>query len=258
MATPIQLFGNLLVGKRAMILLKHKILKNIVLRRTKKGRAADLALPPRIVSLRRDTLDIKEQDYYESIYTDSQALFNTYVDAGTLMNNYAHIFDLLTRLRQAVDHPYLVVYSATAALRNGNKANIDDSEKVCGICHDPAEDAVVTACEHVFCKACLIDFSASLGQVSCPSCSKLLTVDLTTSLGAGNQTTKTTIKGFRSSSILNRIQLENFQTSTKIEALVCQLIHHVQHFYSSFLLILLREPLKMVLYSTNCWVDQCC
>lgn len=33
-----------------MILLKHKILKNIVLRRTKKGRAADLALPPRIVS----------------------------------------------------------------------------------------------------------------------------------------------------------------------------------------------------------------
>lgn len=49
-ATPIQLFGNLLVGKRAMILLKHKILKNIVLRRTKKGRAADLALPPRIVS----------------------------------------------------------------------------------------------------------------------------------------------------------------------------------------------------------------
>ncbi|KAM5580613.1 hypothetical protein ABKV19_010060 [Rosa sericea] len=218
-ATPIQLFGNSYNGKRAMILLKYKILKNIVLRRTKKGRAADLALPPRIVSLRKDTLDIKEQDYYESLYTDSQALFNTYVDAGTLMNNYAHIFDLLTRLRQAVDHPYLVVYSATAALRNGNKANIDNTEKVCGICHDPAEDQVVTACEHVFCKACLIDFSASLGQVSCPSCSKLLTVDLTTSVGAGNQTTKTTIKGFRSSSILNRIQLENFQTSTKIEAL---------------------------------------
>lgn len=88
----------------------------------------------------------------------------------------------------------------------------------------------VTACEHIFCKACLIDFSASLGQVSCPSCSKLLTVDLTTSPDAGNQTTKTTIKGFRSSSILNRIQLENFQTSTKIEALVCQLILHMQHF----------------------------
>lgn len=49
-ATPVQAHGNLDKGKRAMILLKHKILKNIVLRRTKKGRAADLALPPRVVS----------------------------------------------------------------------------------------------------------------------------------------------------------------------------------------------------------------
>lgn len=111
-ATPIQAFGNSDPGRRAMIFLKHKILKSIVLRRTKKGRAADLALPPRIVrfialwltppppslsplfptpcvfkpfvifmqvSLRRDTLDIKEQDYYESLYNDSQAQFNTYI-----------------------------------------------------------------------------------------------------------------------------------------------------------------------------------
>lgn len=49
-ATPIQAYGNLDYGRRAMILLKHKVLKNIVLRRTKQGRAADLALPPRIVS----------------------------------------------------------------------------------------------------------------------------------------------------------------------------------------------------------------
>ncbi|XP_008229965.1 PREDICTED: DNA repair protein RAD16 [Prunus mume] len=221
-ATPIQLYGNQFRGKRAMLLLKQKILKNIVLRRTKRGRAADLALPPRIVSLRRDTLDIKEQDYYESLYNDSQALFNTYVNDGTVMNNYAHIFDLLTRLRQSVDHPYLVVYSATAALRNEGRVNNDINEQVCGICHEPAEDAVVTACQHAFCKACLIDFSASLGQGSCPTCptcSKVLTVDLITNLGAANPTTKTTIKGFRSSSIMNRIQLDNFQTSTKIEAL---------------------------------------
>ncbi|KAK8627803.1 hypothetical protein V6N13_135403 [Hibiscus sabdariffa] len=220
-ATPIQNHGNGEIGKRAMILLKHKILKNIVLRRTKKGRAADLALPPRIISLRRDTMDIKETDYYESLYSESQAQFNTYVQAGTVMNNYAHIFDLLTRLRQAVDHPYLVVYSSTAAQRAGSIVNSDgnNDEQVCGICNDPAEDPVVTACAHVFCKACLIDFSASLGQVSCPSCSKLLTVDLTTIVDAGGQSSRTTLKGFKSSSILNSIQLNDFQTSTKIEAL---------------------------------------
>ncbi|XP_021300424.1 DNA repair protein RAD16 isoform X2 [Herrania umbratica] len=220
-ATPIQQYGNGEIGKRAMILLKHKILKNIVLRRTKKGRAADLALPPRIVSLRRDTMDIKETDYYESLYSESQAQFNTYVQAGTVMNNYAHIFDLLTRLRQAVDHPYLVVYSSTASQRAGSIVNSDknNDEQVCGICHDPTEEPVVTACAHVFCKACLIDFSASLGQVSCPSCSRLLTVDLTTKADAGGQSSRTTLKGFKSSSVLNRIQLNDFQTSTKIEAL---------------------------------------
>ncbi|XP_057954721.1 DNA repair protein RAD16 [Malania oleifera] len=218
-ATPIQACGNSNVGQRAMTLLRHKILKNIVLRRTKKGRAADLALPPTIVSLRRDSLDIKEEDYYMSLYNESQAQFNTYVEAGTVMNNYAHIFDLLTRLRQAVDHPYLVVYSRSAALRNGSMADTNNSEKVCGICHDPAEDPVVASCSHVFCKGCLIDFSASFGQVSCPSCSKPLTVDLTTKMNTGDQNSKTTIKGFKSSSILNRIWLDDFQTSTKIEAL---------------------------------------
>uniref|UniRef100_A0A5B7BR46 Putative DNA repair protein RAD16 n=1 Tax=Davidia involucrata TaxID=16924 RepID=A0A5B7BR46_DAVIN len=218
-ATPIQAQGNVGDGKRAMILLKHKILKSIVLRRTKKGRAADLALPPRIVSLRRDTLDVKEEDYYQSLYNESQAQFNTYVEAGTVLNNYAHIFDLLTRLRQAVDHPYLVVYSSTAVARTGSMVDTGNDEQVCGLCHDPVEDPVVTSCAHVFCKSCLIDYSASVGQVSCPSCSKPLTVDFTTSTDHGDQNTKTTIKGFKASSILNRIRLDDFQTSTKIDAL---------------------------------------
>lgn len=50
-ATPIQAQGNIGGGRNAMILLKHKILKSVLLRRTKKGRSADLALPPRMVSL---------------------------------------------------------------------------------------------------------------------------------------------------------------------------------------------------------------
>ncbi|KAH7576731.1 hypothetical protein ACOSP7_002702 [Xanthoceras sorbifolium] len=218
-ATPIQTRGNANEGKRAMILLKHKLLKNIVLRRTKKGRAADLALPPRIVSLRQDSLDIREADYYFSLYSESQSQFNTYVQSGTIMNNYAHIFDLLTRLRQAVDHPYLVVYSRTAALRGAIDAETEDVQQVCGVCDDLADDPVVTNCAHAFCKSCLFDASASECKTNCPTCSVPLTVDFTTNAGAGDLTSKTTIKGFKSSSILNRIQLDDFQTSTKIEAL---------------------------------------
>ncbi|XP_049377528.1 ATP-dependent helicase rhp16-like [Solanum stenotomum] len=214
-ASPIQFQGNQGIGRDAMVLLKHKILKTIMLRRTKKGRAVDLALPPRIVTLRKDSLDANEEDYYTSLREESRAKFNAYIQDGTLMNNYSDIFDLLTRMRQALDHPYLVEYSSTVVDRSGSTNNVGYIEQSCGLCHDLVEDPIVTSCTHVFCKSCLISFSAVMGQISCPSCSKSFIVDFTTN----DQKTKANIKGFRSSSILNKIRLDNFQTSTKIEAL---------------------------------------
>lgn len=78
----------------------------------------------------------------------------------------------------------------------------------------------VTTCAHAFCKACLLDSSALKFRTKCPTCLIPLTVDFITHESARDCTGKTTIKGFKSSSILNRIQLDEFQTSTKIEALV--------------------------------------
>lgn len=49
--TPIKKSGGTSVGYRAMQLLKHKVLDSVLLRRTKDQCAADLALPPRTVSL---------------------------------------------------------------------------------------------------------------------------------------------------------------------------------------------------------------
>ncbi|MCD7464365.1 hypothetical protein HAX54_052579 [Datura stramonium] len=219
-STPIKHQGDFGSGRDAMLLLKQKIFKSILLRRSKKGRAADLALPLKTVTLRKDSLDVKEEDYYMSLHNKSQAQFNTYVQAGTLMNNYGHIFELLTRLRQAVDHPYLVVYSRTALAKRRNSGNV---EQPCGLCHDAVEDPAVTSCVHVFCKTCLIDFAASFGQVSCPLCSELLTVDFTANNNKVDQNSKQTVKGFRSSSILNEIQLDEFQSSTKIDALGLEL-----------------------------------
>lgn len=45
---------------------------------------------------------------------------------------------------QAVDHPYLVVYSQSAASRSGVMTNNGTVEQVCGICHEPVEDVVVS------------------------------------------------------------------------------------------------------------------
>lgn len=61
----------------------------------------------------------------------------------------------------------------------------------------------------------------------CHSCTKPLTFDFTGNKDKGDSSSKPTVKGFRSSSILNKIQLDKFRTSTKIEALVCNCIHHI-------------------------------
>lgn len=101
----------------------------------------------------------------------------------------------------------------------------------------------VASCTHVFCKSCLIDFSASMGQVTCPSCSKPLTADFSSYKDQGDQNIKTTVKGFRSTSILNRIRLDDFQTSTKIDALVCCLQLFLTRFHTALLLLLVTNQL---------------
>ena len=67
------------------------------------------------VLIRKDKLSQQETDFYTSLYMQSQVKFNTYITSGTVLHNYAHIFDLLTSLRRAVDHPYLIVHGGAAA-----------------------------------------------------------------------------------------------------------------------------------------------
>eukprot|EP00850_Spirogloea_muscicola_P001122 SM000004S14992 [mRNA] locus=s4:637588:643739:- [translate_table: standard] len=247
-ANPIKKWGYVADGRRAMMLLKHRVLDQTLLRRTKVERAADLTLPPRTTVLRKDAFDAKEEDFYQALYTQSQSQFATYVDSGTVLNNYAHIFDLLIRLRQAVDHPYLVVHSASGSqgVAQTSQALVQEPQRaasagICGICHDPVEDSVVTACDHPFCRTCLQEYVSAAGGSAetagaaagppavlaapqCPTCQKPLTVDLASPSGASAEYANSPAKagggyGRRAKSILARIDLSKYQSSTKIEAL---------------------------------------
>lgn len=63
---------------------------------------------------------------------------------------------------QAVDHPYLVVYSRTSTMIKENMVDTENGEQVCGICDDPLEDPVVSY-SFLFCyfvMYCLCLFSA--------------------------------------------------------------------------------------------------
>ncbi|CAG9463875.1 unnamed protein product [Pedinophyceae sp. YPF-701] len=243
-ANPIIYHGYRGRGRAALLRLRHDILNSLLLRRTKVQCADDLALPPRVVTLRKERLDPSEQDFYEALYTQSTAEFDSYVAAGTLVNNFAHIFDLLIRLRQSVCHPYLVIHSASRALAapagddttltgtpatsSGTPGAADSAAEeagMCSICHDPIEDPVTAECGHSFCRLCVGEYLESLDdRALCPkdTCGKPLTVNLGIGADAspGKQPAPPPVLSKRKQkSIINRIDKSNFRSSTKIEAL---------------------------------------
>ncbi|EPS43083.1 hypothetical protein H072_2881 [Dactylellina haptotyla CBS 200.50] len=207
---PIQNFGHHGKGKEAFEKLQS-LLKLIMLRRTKVQRADDLGLPPRIVNVRRDYFNEEELDLYESIYGDSRRKFNTYVSSGVVLNNYANIFSLITRMRQIADHPDLVLK------RHAEEGN---NNLVCCICDEEAEEAIKSKCHHTFCRMCVQKYLESytgFGNPDCPHCHISLQIDVTQpALEADYDLVK---KG----SIINRIDMSNWRSSTKIEALVEEL-----------------------------------
>merc|ERR1711964_69856 len=111
---------------------------------------------PLTTTVHKFELNKQERDFYKCIYKQSRSKFDTYVDKGTLLHNYAHIFDLLSRLRQAADHPYLVVHANRENKAGGEKATIPSKSQggmtVCGICQDQVsvQEMVLIGCKHTF------------------------------------------------------------------------------------------------------------
>ncbi|KAG2732375.1 hypothetical protein G9P44_004792 [Scheffersomyces stipitis] len=197
------------------------LLQNVMLRRTKIERADDLGLPPRIVEIRRDRFNEEEKDLYTSLYSDSKRKFNDYVAEGVVLNNYANIFTLITRMRQLADHPDLVLK------RVGTNQISSEIEGVimCQLCDDEAEEPIESKCHHRFCRMCISEYVESfMGEeknLQCPVCHIGLSIDLEqTALEVDEEL-------FSKASIVNRIKMGShggeWRSSTKIEALVEEL-----------------------------------
>lgn len=215
MLKPIQKFGYEGPGKLAFKKV-HSLLKHIMLRRTKLERADDLGLPPRVVEVRKDLFNEEEEDVYQSLYMDSKRKFNTYLAEGVVLNNYANIFQLITRMRQMADHPDLVLASKRKTVDIENQENI-----VCKICDEVAQDAIESRCHHTFCRLCVTEYINAAGDgenVNCPSCFIPLSIDLSAPALEDFSEEK-----FKNASILNRIDMNSWRSSTKIEALVEEL-----------------------------------
>ncbi|GFE53462.1 DNA repair protein [Babesia ovis] len=237
-------------GKVAMKILHKDILARSMLRRTKVQKAEDVKLPPMSVTIRKDSLSDFERDFYEAIYKQSSVKFDTYANAGTLLHNYAHIFDLLTRLRQAVDHPYLILYGPSSLARKAlnasdprTKAELEatvsqtlpaaGTEQTCALCFETLDDMdefLTSNCTHHFHQHCLGSYIESRPTdtieeenkgVTCPTCYAPLTIKMKQDMDKrGVEPKRDGNNGRRKNSILQHFKLSEFKSSTKIEALL--------------------------------------
>ncbi|TFY60608.1 hypothetical protein EVJ58_g5037 [Rhodofomes roseus] len=214
--TPIQKNGMVGPGETAFKKLKV-LLDRMMLRRTKLERADDLGLPPRTVIVRRDHFSPEEKELYLSLFSDAKRQFNTYVDHGTVLNNYSNIFSLLTRMRQMACHPDLVLRSKTNA---GTFLQDDQGEAtVCRLCNEVAEDAIQARCRHIFDRECIKQYlnTAIEANPACPVCHLPLTIDLEAPALDLEQNAKPR------QGILGRLELDKWRSSSKIEALIEEL-----------------------------------
>ncbi|KNH06181.1 DNA repair protein [Perkinsela sp. CCAP 1560/4] len=180
---PIRKYGYVGCGRQAMQLLKESLLDRIMLRR-KKTAVNDLNLPPLRVGFEFVQLKPDERDFYEALYKQSEAKFDSFVQKGTILHNYAHIFDLLSSLRQSLDHPFLVLHRAS--LEEFSKESAETPARiadVCTICHDAISKQNVlriTPCMHTFHKTCIASYVENFpeGKLGCPRCFTPLTLDI--------------------------------------------------------------------------------
>lgn len=191
-------------------------LKAVLLRRTKSSTIdgeAVVKLPPRQQQLLCKPFTAAEQRFYDQVQQESMQKLKD-LEQGGGGSSYVNMLWLLLRLRQACNHPWLVrgttaQYEGAGAcppaaalsppagkvsasqlsaakklagqMREQLQQTLQQEPSVCVQCGDISEDAVVSACHHVFCRQCITMQVGSLGSgkdnesnFNCPACSQPL------------------------------------------------------------------------------------
>ena len=143
--------------------------------------------------------------------TNTTRQFDTYVSRGVMLNNYANIFGLIMQMRQVANHPDLILKK---------HAQTGQNVLVCSICDEPAEEAIRSRCRHEFCRRCAKDYIKSFdagATIDCPRCHIPLSIDFE------QPDIEQEEEHIKKNSIVNRIRMEDWTSSTKIEMLVYEL-----------------------------------
>ncbi|XP_060189050.1 DNA repair protein RAD5B [Lycium barbarum] len=192
--------------QRALKLIKA-ILRPLMLRRTKDTKDKEgrpiLVLPPTDIQVIQCIQSEAERDFYDALFKRSKVQFDQFVAQGKVLHNYANILELLLRLRQCCNHPFLVMSRSDTQefadldklARRFLETNPDSStqkaptpayvEEVvegirngenteCPICLESADDPVLTPCAHRMCRECLLSSWRTPASGLCPICRQML------------------------------------------------------------------------------------
>ena len=188
------------------------ITDRIMLRRMKRDHTSSMELPPKDVIIHNEFFGEIERDFSQSIMSNSARKFDTYVSQGVMLNNYANIFGLIMQMRQVANHPDLIL-----------RKNAEGGQNVlvCRLCDEPAEEAIRSRCRHEFCRQCAKNYIRAFDgkdtDAECPVCHIGLQIDWDQpEIEQDEETVK-------KNSIINRIKMEDWTSSTKIEMLVYDL-----------------------------------
>lgn len=194
-------------AQKASMSLLRDIISSMTLRRkksTKDSRGRQIIhLPKKTVEIVSLIPSPEERDFYTALHDRTKTQFDTFVREGKVMRNYASILELLLRLRQACDHPYLVFAAAPSKdsvvmkdkdklfkqfLQAGSSSQFvekifNDAEsgslhasKECPLCLDVIDDAVAPReCGHPACRTCLLECVQRTKR--CPVCRASITFD---------------------------------------------------------------------------------
>ncbi|CAK8993974.1 DNA repair protein RAD5B (Putative SWI/SNF-related matrix-associated actin-dependent regulator of chromatin subfamily A member 3-like 3) (SMARCA3-like protein 3) (RAD5 homolog B) (AtRAD5B), partial [Durusdinium trenchii] len=110
----------------------------LMLRRVKADvQGMAMSIPERHIEVVKVDFTESERSFYEALYSRSKAEFDGFVSSGSAKNKYAVILTLLLRLRQACDHPFLVLANpsvSTASPSNKSQRDkVSDAEYINGI-----------------------------------------------------------------------------------------------------------------------------
>lgn len=186
------------------------ITDRIMLRRMKRDHTASMELPPKEVIIHNEFFGEIERDFSSSIMSNTTRQFDTYVSRGVMLNNYANIFGLIMQMRQVANHPDLILKKHAEGGQN---------VLVCSICDETAEEPIRSRCHHEFCRKCAKDYVKSFEDATpdCPRCHISLAIDF------DQPDIEQDEDHVKKNSIINRIKMDNWTSSTKIEMLVYDL-----------------------------------